>query len=80
MVAQAKPHHLQELDNANSVEKTQHDAEKLQQVLLIVPEGTENNELNKDKNGSKIVKTAAVESPHQLLSLRSGNLEETAYL
>ena len=66
MVAQAKPHHLQELDNANSVEKSQNHVEKQQQALLIVPEGTEISELNKDKNGSKIVKTAIVESPHQL--------------
>jgi len=43
--------------------------------LLIAPEGTENDELNTNKNGSKIVKAATVEFPNQRISFQTGTIE-----
>jgi hypothetical protein len=64
VVAQTKPHHRQELDNGNSVEIKQHDIEKLQQVFLIVPEGTDNSSI--------MEKDVTEES--ESLSLQNGNV------
>ena len=76
MVAQTKPRHRKELDNANFVEKKQPDIEKLLQALPIEPEDTEINIFDKDKNDRNIVKAVTVDYPPQRLSLQTDTDEQ----